>query len=570
MIICDFVDKNVEDFIKKDNAKRIILTFFKEPFDNYKGNKVIFIDDILDNNDYLEIDIFTKNIIDMLSGSLKIYGYDLFKYLTPSMNSKLCKIYKYKYAIDKISRIKNIYCFVCFTSENSLIEWLKIDYEIFSPSSYKEKPRLTMKIRKKIIHSKLRYIIESFVTSSFLKDRREKISNLLWLVGERTIKSQLPNELRKDFKIFLFDNHSSYKKSFIKRGIKFNLLKLQNYKKFIKICRYTEQQYTEIMNKVALKMGIRLKQAEMILNLSNDKIRDLLLHLCILEDNIKNLNLLITVSSIHNYMGLAVDFFRKHKLISIEIVHGLPCGFEYNKNINKIAVYGQRDKLFYTNHGVDTQKVVITGCPRYDKFFHIREKQKKYNHLLLILDWVTFSSSSRTSMEIFQQVMCMLRLLEQLRKVKLVIKLHPLQTKSELMYIRGLVFKNNYYKKYVEVVKDSDTTELLRRASIVFTHSSSVGLEALLMKKPVIILDIHSGFKPVYKGYNGFLIAKDFVQVLMLTKKVLKDIDEYLRSNSKNIEKTIKFFYADSKGECYKQVANLARNCVNEYKRSAL
>jgi len=238
---------------------------------------------------------------------------------------------------------------------------------------------------------------------------------------------------------------------------------------------------------------------------------------------------------------------------------------DFYKAVAEIAVNGKRDKFFYTNHGVDSQKVVITGAPRYDKFFHIRKQQKKYNHLLLILDWVAFSSSSQTSMDIFKQVMCILRLLEQLKKVKLIIKLHPTQTESELMYVRSLVFKNNYYKKYVEVVKDSDITELLKKASIVFTHTSSVGLEALLMKKPVIILDILSGFKPVYKGYSGFLIAGDFNQLLVLTKKVLKDIDEYLKSNSKNIKKTIKYFYDDSKGESYKRVANLARDCINTY-----
>ena len=564
MIVCDFIDKNVKDFIEKDKSKRIILTFFKEPFDDFKGNEVLFIDDILDDNDYKRIDIFVKNILDMLSNSLEIGGYKLFCYIIPSLRSKLNKLYKYVYTIHKISRTKNIYSFACFTSESGLVEWLKIDYEIFSLSSYEDKPRLIMKIRKKIIDSKFRYIIESFVKYSFFRDNRKNTFNILGLAGAPLINSQLPNELRKDFKLLLIDDHFSLNRDFLKRKIKFNLLKLQNQKKFRKTIQYIEKQYIKIVNRIAIRMSIKTKQAEIILCYCKDNIKDLLLILCMLEENIKNIDLLIVHSSIHIYMGLAVDFFKKHKVPSIEIVHGLSCGFEYNENISKVAVNGKRDKLFYVNHGVDSQKVVITGCPRYDKFFYIREEQKKYNHLLLILDWIFFSSSSRTSMDIFKQVMCMLRLIEQLQKTKLIIKLHPHQTESELMYVRSLVFKNNYYKEYVEVVKDSDTNELLKTASIVFTHSSSVGLEALLMKKPVIILDILSGFKPVYKGYKGFVIAEDFDQLLVLTKKVLKDIDEYLRSNSKNIEKTIKFFYDDSKGESYKRVADLARDCINK------
>ena len=562
MIVCDFIDKNVEDFIKKDKSKRIILTFFKEPFDNYKGNKIIFIDDALDNNDYQEIDALTKNIMDILSGSLKINGYNLFNYLKLRAKIELCKIYKYKYAIDKISRKMNINNFICFTCETELLEWLKNYYKIivFYPSSKHFKFKTY--IKEKIKSSNIVWNIQSF----FFYDYRKNVHNLLWM-GGRSTNSLLSEELRKDFKFFLLENNLNRKVYFLKKRIKFNVLKLQDQENYIYTWHKIESEYNKILDKIASKMGVKYNQTDMLLKYIKIKLKYLFDALCILEENIKNLELLFVAHSLNGEMGLAVDFFKKHKLPTIEIIHGVPGGFEYNKNISKIAVNGRRDILFYANHGVDSQKVVVTGCPRYDKFFHIRKKQKKYNHLLLILDWIAFSSSSRTSMDIFKQVMCMLRLLEQLKKVKLIIKLHPLQTESELMYVRSLVFKNNYYKEYVEVVKDSDTNELLKTASIVFTHSSSVGLEALLMKKPVIILDILSGFKSIYKGYNGFLIVKDFDKLLILTRKVLKDIDEYLRSNSKNIEKTIKFFYDDSKGESYKRVADLAKNCINEYKR---
>jgi len=565
MIVCDYIDDNVKNYLNTNKSTKTILTFFKEPFDEYKGNKVIFIDDMLDDSDYQEINVFTKNIINILSKSLKIKGYNLFKYLKLRTTVELCKIYKYKYAIDKISRIMNIYSFVCFTCETELLEWLKNYYKIIvfypSPKHFKYKKY----IKEKIKSSNIVWNIQSI----FFHDYRKNVHNLLWM-GGRSTNSLLPEELRKDFKFFFLENDLNRKVYFLKKRIKFNVLKLQDQENYIYTWHKIENEYNKMLNKIAFKMGVKYNQVDMLLKYIKIKLKYLFVTLCVLEENIKNLELLFVAHSLNGEMGLAVDFFKKHKLPTIEIIHGVPGGFEYNKNISKIAVNGKRDMLFYANHGVDSQKVVVTGCPRYDKFFHIRKKQKKYNHLLLILDWIAFSSSSRTSMDIFKQVMCMLRLLDQLKKVKLIIKLHPLQTESELMYVRSLVFKNNYYKEYVEVVKDIDTNELLKTASIVFTHSSSVGLEALLMKKPVIILDILSGFKSIYKGYNGFLIVKDFDKLLILTRKILKDIDEYLRSNSKNIKKTIKFFYDDSKGESYKRVADLARDCINKYERSTL
>jgi len=571
MIVCDFIDKNVEDFIKKDNAKRIILTFFKEPFDNYKGNKVIFIDDILDDGDYQTIDNYVKNILNIFTGSLKFHGYDLFKYLIPDLNVKLRKLCKYKYSIDKLCKIKNIYNLTCSTSEKSLMEWIKNDYKITLLSlcmKNLELSRLAREIRRKITLSKLRYTIESFVLSFFLEDHRKNIPNILWaVVGNSMANSPLMDELIKDFKISLFDVRRGSKSEFIKKRRKVNLLKLKNYKEFRKICYHKKKQYKEIMNKVSYKMNIKQEQAEIILNLYN-KIEELILCICVLEENIGKVNLLMVNSSVHNIMALAVDFFKKHKLPSIEMIHGLPCGFRHNENISKVAVYGQRDKLFYTNHGVDVQKIVLTGTPRYDKFFYIKEENKKYNYLLLILDWVAFLSSSYTSRVIFKQVMYMIRLIEQLQKVKLIIKLHPAQTENELMYVKTLVSKNNYCKKHIEVMKYANITELLRMAAIVFTHSSSVGLEALLMKKPTIILDIFPRQKSVYKDYNGFLIVKDFNQLLIMTRKVLKNIDEYLSLNSQNIKKTVKYLYDDSKGESYKRVADLARNYINVHNRN--
>ncbi len=568
MFICDYLDENVKNYLNVNNSSRTILTFFKEPFDEYKGNKVIFIDDMLDNRDYQTIDNYAKNILNIFTGSLKFHGYDLFKYLIPEFEVKLGKLCKYKYSIDKLCKIKSIYNLTCSTSEKSLIEWIKNDYKVtLLPFCMKnlELSILAREIRRKIVYSKLRYTIESFVSSFFLEDHRKNIPNILWAVAGNSVPSSpLMDELIKDFKIYLFDVHRGSKLGFIKKRKKVNLLKLKNYKEFRKIRYHKKKEYNEIINKVSYKMKIKQEQAEKILNLHN-KIEELILCVCLLEENIGKIDLLMVNSSVDNIMALSVDFFKKHKLPSIEMIHGFPDVSRVNKNISKVAVYGQRDKLFYTNHGADVHKIVLTGTPRYDKCFYIKEENKKYNYLLLILDWIPFSPSSNTSRVIFKQVTYMVRLIEQLQKVKLIIKLHPTQSENELMYVRSLVFKNNYYKRYVEVVKDSDTNELLKTASIVFTHSSSVGVEALLMKKAVIILDILSGFKPIYKGYNGFLIAKDFDQILMLTRKVLRDIDEYLRSNSKNIEKTKKFFYDDSKGESYKRVANLARDCINVY-----
>ena len=76
MIVCDFIDKNVENFIKKEKSKRIILTFFKDLFNNFKGNEVLFIDDILNNEIILKT--FPYISITLLIGILISRYYHLY------------------------------------------------------------------------------------------------------------------------------------------------------------------------------------------------------------------------------------------------------------------------------------------------------------------------------------------------------------------------------------------------------------------------------------------------------------------------------------------------------------
>jgi len=154
MIVCDFIDKNVEDFIEKDKSKRIILTFFKEPFDDFKGNEVLFIDDILDDNDYKRIDIFVnkamKDAKEIFSKYLEVDGYKLFDYLQVQAKRNLSKMYKFKYCVDKLAKGKDKINVYYFSSELELLEWLKQDYiiNIINKNTSKKKSNIKLKVRR--------------------------------------------------------------------------------------------------------------------------------------------------------------------------------------------------------------------------------------------------------------------------------------------------------------------------------------------------------------------------------------------------------------------------------------
>jgi len=560
MIICDFIDKNVEYFIKKDKSKRIILTFFKEPFDNFKENEVLFIDDILDDNDYKKIDEFVEKTIntvkEVFSEHLSVSGYDLFDYLQVQAKWQLGKIYKYKYCVDKLAKGKDKTNIYYFSSELEVLEWLKEDYSIgiTSENTSEKKSNIKSKIRRWVKNSNfINYIFDHIVLKLFM-DEQGKKGNILWL-GGRLIDSKLVPELQKENRIFLLQ-YGVYKLRFIKRKYRFNLLKLKDNKKYFTRWEYIKSRYKQGLNEISYIIKLNSNLLEIVFKIDESIIFNLLLTLSVLEDNKNNIDLLIVEQSVVNKQALAVDFFNKNKLPSIEILHGVPGGVEVGKT-DKIAVYGERDKLFLSAHGVDYAKLIITGCPYYDRIFNIKDEEKKYKFLLLILDWIVYVPSINSHEKIYRQVAMMLKLLQHFQDEKLVIKLHPGQSIKEVEYINHLVKNIMHIENRVKVVKNVNMFNLLKDAKIVYNYYSSVGVEALLMKKPLIVLDFFSHRSFDYERYNGCLVAKNYKELAFATEEILEDVQGYLKRNNENIEKTRRYFSGDLSGKSYKNVARV-------------
>jgi len=558
MIVCDYIDNKVKNYLSVNKSKRTILTFFKEPFDNYKGNKVVFIDDVLGEEDYRNIDESIDKIIkiaeEIFSKYLKVDGYKLFDYLQLQAKRNLSKIYKFKYGIDKVLKKENKTVIQFYCSEAELLEWLKQDYKIESinnqlvSSKNKYKSSYKFIIRKVLKNSFFaNYILDKIIVKLF-KDYTNKPGNILWM-GGRSYNSKVIDELKKNNKIFLLPQFSGGKLGFIKRGYKFELLKLKNNEKFNKKCDYLINQYEKGLEKIAFITGIDKKILETILKINKSMIKDLLLTLVILEDNKNNIDLLIVEQSVIGKQALAVDFFNKNKIHSIEILHGVPGVIEVGKT-DKIAVYGQRDKSFLNMHGVKKSKIVITGCSYYDRIFNIKEKEKNYDYLLLIP-----SGSPSLRGLLFKQIIDVLNLLKHFQDERLVIKLHPEENENGLEYIRNLAKNIIKDENRVKVTKEEDVIDLLKKAKIVYVYCSSVGVEALLMKKPLIVLDYLPKCPYNYGKYGGCLVAKNYENLELSTEKILKDVRGYLRENNENIERTRRYFSGDLKGESYKNVA---------------
>lgn len=570
MIICDYIDDNVKNYLNKNRSSRTILTFYKEPFDNYRGNKIIFIDDVLNKEDCAKIDEnvekTVKIIDDIFSKYLKIQEYNLYDYHHYlQKKSILAKLFKYKYSIDKIMKNKKIIYLNFFSSESILFEWIKNEYSIIK--NYKKNYIKIIGTRSKIknyIEYKIKNYIKNHLFMNCIFDyifiktidkNYKKLKNIV-LMDNCSTYSQLINELERGNNIFLLQNDINNKLRFLKKNYKFYSLKIKDYKKFKTNWNNIKCLYRKGLFEIASMFNVKIELVEFIIGFNLNMLKDCFLCLTILEDNKCEIDLLYVEQSVYGIQALGTDFFNRNKFHSIEVLHGVPCVVEVGKT-SKVAVYGQRDKLFLSSHGVDKTKIIITGNPYYDKIFNLI-KEKQYNFLLLILDWMPFFPSSNSYEKIFTQVIDMIKLLQYFRNENLIIKLHPAQSEKEVEYISHLVNNFKEVRNRIKIKKNEDTINLLRDSKIIYTYSSSVGVEALLMKKPLIILDYiyYNHRRSIdYEKYGGCFVARNFEELLLATEDIIKDIHGYLKKNNENIEQTRQYFSGNLKGESYKNVA---------------
>ncbi len=207
----------------------------------------------------------------------------------------------------------------------------------------------------------------------------------------------------------------------------------------------------------------------------------------------------------------------------------------------KTCVYGQYFKDILVKKGkYPSNSVVVTGSQRFDRIInHDYSKESFHRRYMIPLNKKIIAYV--TSPTVFNEEMTQ-SLLEEVKKVKdafVVIKIHP----SE---------KKEFYEKIISemdsdaiVLDDSDLYDVLNASDIVVTYLSTAGLEAMLFKKPVAILNLTGA--PDIANYAGACAAAGIYKRLdisdtlsnllsngRLYKNIMRNSKSFIRRNAFN------------------------------------
>jgi len=214
-----------------------------------------------------------------------------------------------------------------------------------------------------------------------------------------------------------------------------------------------------------------------------------------------------------------------------------------------INVDGDIDKQFLSSNGVDSNKIVVRGSPKYEMV--MKRKLKTLSNVVDLFTRKRHSLSDKkkkillavnpipkASNEVI--LTTVINVLKKLKNIQLIIKLHPRQSG---IFIKNLMSRLDYN---AIIVKSVDIFDIINSCDILLTQDSAVILDSMVVGTPLISMDLvnkrlyYSGFynyndeKYIYKVYDGDQLY-DRLQKLLDNPKVYTDYKNLLRKNLSSI-----------------------------------
>jgi CDP-glycerol glycerophosphotransferase (TagB/SpsB family) len=261
----------------------------------------------------------------------------------------------------------------------------------------------------------------------------------------------------------------------------------------------------------------------------------------------------------------AVLLAKKRGIPTVAIQHGLIIWGGRVKNwvsgylpiyADFFAVWGPKMKSFLVKKGADAKKIVVTGCPRFDKLVGRNTPDTDFLRKIGCENKeIIFFASQRPIQEIDSYGIAreIIKAMPNFKDKQLIIKTHPLEEAGPYLKMAKEMNSN-------AIIMTGHLYDLLRACSVLITHSSTVGLEAMILKKPVIVFAKRSGGFSLYDSTDAIFRVENSEEL----SNALESI--FSRCNERKMQQRIGRFVYDmayvQDGKATKRVTQLIKKIV--------
>jgi glycosyltransferase involved in cell wall biosynthesis len=233
----------------------------------------------------------------------------------------------------------------------------------------------------------------------------------------------------------------------------------------------------------------------------------------------------IVVASDFHHMGrLSALVGAQMDVPSVVVQHGATMEIDAFGPViaTRMAVWGDISRRWLIDHGAQANRLVVTGPPQFDQLTQRKKTEQLRNSVCrrlgldpdrVILTLAVIQLAGREMVEMALEAM------GALRDFQLVVKLHPGERdEARLMdLVTGLGLPNAI------AVKHFDIYDLLEISDIVIVWQSTVGLEALILGKPLIAFRFDMPAPVPFAEYGAAVQVRSAEELVDAVRRVSTD-----------------------------------------------
>lgn len=235
---------------------------------------------------------------------------------------------------------------------------------------------------------------------------------------------------------------------------------------------------------------------------------------------------------------------------------------------DRMAVFSYEIRDLLIPEGIAPERIVVTGNPKFDvlvnsnfdnhreKFYRDWDIPPEKNVIVVFTQYFVetgiWSSEQRKDF-----IISIAKAAAKLPDTQLILKLHP-PYESEIDYAEII----EPLEPKPIICKYANVPELINASSLVITVSSTAGLEAMAMRKPVLIIDSHDKDNSFFRE-SGAIFARKAEEILPGMQKALYN----MKIRQEMIDTSSKFVYKHAylqDGKASRRIADLIRTMVVE------
>jgi len=169
-----------------------------------------------------------------------------------------------------------------------------------------------------------------------------------------------------------------------------------------------------------------------------------------------------------------------------------------------LGVMGAEIAAIMKNNGIPEERIYVLGNPRYDSYFpddHLKDRVRKDlnvpdSHVLVAfmsVPPVTEGIGKREaglSLQEYETILAMVyELPDRLENMVLAVKPHP-EEFEYIEYHKTFMGAEGPRKNRIRLIQNRNAYEIMNASDLVITMQSTTGLEAILLEKPLIMVNI--------------------------------------------------------------------------------